>query len=472
MPQPVLRVTVELPAQPPTQPTERDFSATFQIGRLPDCELCIDHDEVSRRHAQVVLEAGVWKLLDLGSANGTLVEGRRVESLTIHQAVTVRLGPAGPSITLEPIAKPAELASYIDRYFVTGTPDQPVGEHTRMIRKAFAEVRNKQKRKYGGVVAALGLLIVAFGGYALWIHQQTKDQIGLARTLFYNIKALEIDIASLEKLLEGNAQSQVRIRAMQQRRDEMRRDYQRFLTAVRASDSRMSPKERLIVRVARIFGECELELPSGFVREVETYIAKWKSSGRLATAIHTAVEQRYVDRIASELLARQLPPQFFYLALQESNFDPFISGPPTRFGIAKGMWQFIPQTGQEYGLRIGPLAEFPRPDTRDDRHDWQKSTRAAAHYLQDLYSTEAQASGFLVMACYNWGEGQVLPLVRRLPNNPRDRNFWRLLAAHRDKLPQETYDYVFYIISAAAIGEDPGLFGFSFRNPLAHLQAP
>ena len=472
MPQPVLRVTVELPAQPPTQPTERDFSATFQIGRLPDCELCIDHDEVSRRHAQVVLEAGVWKLLDLGSANGTLVEGRRVESLTIHQAVTVRLGPAGPSITLEPIAKPAELASYIDRYFVTGTPDQPVGEHTRMIRKAFAEVRNKQKRKYGGVVAALGLLIVAFGGYALWIHQQTKDQIGLARSLFYNIKALEIDIASLEKLLEGNAQSQVRIRAMQQRRDEMRRDYQRFLTAVRASDSRMSPKERLIVRVARIFGECELELPSGFVREVETYIAKWKSSGRLAAAIHTAVEQRYVDRIASELLARQLPPQFFYLALQESTFDPFISGPPTRFGIAKGMWQFIPQTGQEYGLRIGPLAEFPRPDTRDDRHDWQKSTRAAAHYLQDLYSTEAQASGFLVMACYNWGEGQVLPLVRRLPNNPRDRNFWRLLAAHRDKLPQETYDYVFYIISAAAIGEDPGLFGFSFRNPLAHLQAP
>lgn len=259
---------------------------------------------------------------------------------------------------------------------------------------------------------------------------------------------------------------------MQQRRDEMRRDYQRFLTAVRASDSRMSPRERLIVRVARIFGECELELPPGFVREVETYIAKWKSSGRLTAAIHTAVDQRYVDRIASELLTRQLPPQFFYLALQESNFDPFISGPPTRFGIAKGMWQFIPQTGQEYGLHIGPLAEFPRPDTRDDRHDWQKSTRAAAHYLQDLYTTEAQASGFLVMACYNWGEGQVLPLVRRLPNNPRDRNFWRLLAAHRDKLPQETYDYVFYIISAAAIGEDPGLFGFPFQNPLAHLQSP
>ncbi len=468
MPQPVLRVTVNLPGRPKTQ----DFSAPFHIGRLPNCELSIDHDEVSRRHAQLVLEAGVWKLLDQASANGTWVDGRRLESLTIHQAVTIRLGPAGPFITLEPIASPADLPSSIDRYFETGPPGQPVGEHTRLVRQAFAEVRKKQKHKYLWVIAALAILIVAFGGYALWIHQQTKDQIGLARTLFYNIKALEIDIASLEKLLEGNARSQLRIRAMQQRRDDMRRDYQRFLTAVRASDSRMSPKERLIVRVARIFGECELDLPPGFVREVETYIAKWKSSGRLATAIHTAVEHRYVDRIASELLARQLPPQFFYLALQESNFDPFISGPPTRFGIAKGMWQFIPQTGKEYGLNIGPLAEFRRPDTRDDRHDWQKSTRAAAHYLQDLYTTEAQASGFLVMACYNWGEGQVLPLVRRLPNNPRDRNFWRLLAADRDKLPQETYDYVFYIISAAAIGEDPALFGFSFPNPLAHLQSP
>ena len=50
------------------------------------------------------------------------------------------------------------------------------------------------------------------------------------------------------------------------------------------------------------------------------------------------------------------------------------------------------------------------------------------------------------MACYNWGEDQVLPLVRSLPANPRDRNFWQLLAKYREKIPQETYDYVFYIV--------------------------
>jgi hypothetical protein len=111
-----------------------------------------------------------------------------------------------------------------------------------------------------------------------------------------------------------------------------------------------------------------------------------------------------------------------------------------------------------------------RPDPGDERDQYEKATNAAARYLKDLYSTDAQASGILVMACYNWGEDQVLPLVRSMPANPRERNFWRLLADHRDKIPQETYDYVFYIVSATVIGENPRLFGFDFGNPLTNLE--
>jgi hypothetical protein len=70
------------------------------------------------------------------------------------------------------------------------------------------------------------------------------------------------------------------------------------------------------------------------------------------------------------------------------------------------------------------------------------------------------------MACYNWGEDSVLPLVRSLPANPRERNFWKLLEKAREKIPKETYDYVYYIFSAAVIGENPKLFGFDFENPL------
>jgi hypothetical protein len=50
-----------------------------------------------------------------------------------------------------------------------------------------------------------------------------------------------------------------------------------------------------------------------------------------------------------------------------------------------------------------------------------------------------------------------------MPGNPRERNFWRLLATA--KIPRETYDYVFYIFSAAVICEDPRLFGFDFDCP-------
>ena len=464
---PSLRVKADLP----DRQIDLQFSGAFRIGRLSQCEVCILDTYVSREHLEVFPDAGVggWRVRDLGSANGIFVGGQRVDGCLVQSAVSIRLGSGGPFLTLEPVpVPPPDLEAYVQRYF-DAPGSQAGGDHTQMIRKAFLQVQKKQKRKYGGVFAALGVVAAVLGGYAFWIHNQTKDQIGLARTLFYGIKSLEIDVAGLEKLVDGNDQARQRIRDMNRRREEMSRDYDRFLTAIHASDAKVSPRERLIVRVARIFGECELEMPRDFVHEVDTYIAKWKSSDRLAKAIHTAVAKHYVPVIASALLARQLPAQFFYLALQESNFDPYISGPPTRSGIAKGMWQFIPQTAKEYGLHIGPLAEIRGPDTLDDRHDWEKSTRAAARYLKDLYTTEAQASGFLVMACYNWGEVQVLPLVRSLPNNPRDRNFWRLLAVHRDKLPQETYDYVFSIISAAAIGEDPRLFGFDFDNPLANL---
>src|SRR5260370_27468416 len=162
----------------------------------------------------------------------------------------------------------------------------------------------------------------------------------------------------------------------------------------------------------------------GFVREVHKRVDKWRSRDRLARAVSTAVKNGYNVKISQEMLALDLPPQFFYLALQESNFDPYIVGPETRKGIAKGMWQFIPETAMKYGLRVVPLADLQRPAPGHDPPRVDPATKAAARYLKDLYSTDAQASGLLVMASYHWGEDQVLPLIRSMPANPKGRNFW------------------------------------------------
>jgi hypothetical protein len=293
----------------------------------------------------------------------------------------------------------------------------------------------------------------------------------MARDLFYAMKSQDIDIASLHESISAthNQQGIATIRKFEDRRAEMEKSYDQFLATLHVYSPKLTERDRIVLRVARIFGECELDMPPGFITEVNRYIKHWQSSDRLQKAITLANTKGYTAKITQEMLAQGLPPQFFYLALQESDFDQYASGSETGSGIAKGVWQFMPSTAVKYGLHLGPLVDLRRPDPADDRHHFDKETHAAGRYLNDLFSTDAQASGLLVMACYNWGEYQVLPLVRSMPLNPKDRNFWQLLIKHRDKMPQQTYDYVFNIFSAAVIGENPRLFGFDFDNPLVDL---
>lgn len=476
-----------------TEPRDYMFTQTFRLGRVPECELQVDDPHVSRQHATVAFANGQWWVQDLNSANGIWVEGQRVQTLAIGQSVSFRLGVQGPWVMMQvdvpsptsaPMAAavPASpqpmggetrmLASYTDKY-LTGNHDAPAGERTMMIRKAFSQVQKKQKRKYGWVVGGLVLLLCGVGGFAWYRDQQVRKQTALAQELFYSMKSLDVDIANVERLVSetGGPQGAEQIRKFRERRSQMENQYDRFVSGLKLYDKQLSEEDRLILRMARVFGECELAAPPEFITEVKSYITKWQSSSRYKTAVERAVANGYNVRIAKEFLDRGLPPQFFYLAMQESNFEPFISGPMTYKGHAKGMWQFIPETGEKYGLKIGPLFELPRPDPADDRHNWEKATVAASRYIKDIYSTDAQASGLLVMASYNWGEHRVIKLLQTMPANPRERNFWQVLAKYRDKWPNETYDYVYYIFSAAVIGENPRLFGFKFDNPLAHLES-
>ena len=236
------------------------------------------------------------------------------------------------------------------------------------------------------VIGVLIACLLGAASYAVYEHQQVRKQRALAEEMFYNMQQLNVEVAILEReVARTGLQEDVHAREVKARRTELQAGYERLLTALNVYDSKMTEQDRLIMRVARIFGECELNMPPEFKTEVAKYIRRWQQSDRLAGAIQTAQAQRYIPRIRQEFLSQQLPPEFLYLALQESNFDPYASGPVTRSGIAKGMWQFIPETASKYGLRVGPLARLPRPDTRDDRHNWEKETTAAASYIRDLY---------------------------------------------------------------------------------------
>ncbi|MGB5835274.1 MAG: transglycosylase SLT domain-containing protein [Thiohalocapsa sp.] len=453
----------------------RSIASAVLIGRGQDCGIRISHSLVSRHHVALYPEGGRWWIRDLQSSNGTLVGGQTVDRLPVTGATTIRLGIDGPVLQLIPPTPPrAEKRSGslkdVSRHYFEQDASEAAGEHTMMIRKAFGDVKRRQRRVYSVLLVSLALVLTVVGGIALFQYTQLERTRQLAQETFYEMKELELHIADLEAGIERDASAAVKAQIAESKRllAGMRERYDTFVQEVQAS--RIVPlgtEDEIILQIARVFGETELDLPDDFVAEVKKYIRKWQATPRLERAIRRMHENGYAPTIYRELTAQDLPPQFMYVALQESSFRHDAVGPPTRYGHAKGMWQFIPDTAKRYGLTPGPLQNFGRYDPEDDRHNVAKATNAAARYLKYIYRTDAQASGLLVMASYNWGEGNIIKRLRKMPKNPRERNFWKLLRDHR--IPDETYNYVFYIFSAAVICENPRLFGFDFDNPLSGL---
>lgn len=449
------------------------FTAPFRLGRDEECQVCIKDYMVSRVHAEVKFEEGQWWYNDLNSTNGSFRAGEKITRVALGALTEIAFGVNGPVAQFsveqayQKTAEPQSLSltRYIEHYFNDARGE--AGEHTMMVRKAYQKVQKQKSRGYLRIIAVITILFLGAAGFALYKHLQLRKQQALAQELFYQMKDLDVTLAGLEKAVaeSGDARLQSDIAKVRGQRKELEKNYDRFVEALDIYNASLSAEDSLILRIARLWGECEVNMPEGFVKEVRAYIRKWQSTPRLRNAFARAHEFGYAPKIAATMLQHDMPKEFFYLALQESDFDVRRCGPPTRFGIAKGMWQFIPETARRYGLRTGVLLEVDRFDPRDDRHNFEKATAAAAQYLRDIYNTDAQASGLLVMASYNWGENNVKALIRQMPANPRERNFWKLLENSRAKIPQETYDYVFYIFSATVIGENPRLFGFDFERP-------
>ena len=470
----IVRLTIE---KGESQKKEFFFKETFRVGRTDNCAVKIEDGLVSRDHLEVSFKGGKWFIADLFSSNGTYLDGKKIDHLILTDPIKLELGKNGPVINLELIKEVTDttagvsdseksLQSYIQRYFEQEGNNQPVGDHTRMIQQAFKVVQKKQSKKYWLIIAAVAFVGILATAYAIYQHIKVNEQKELAESIFYQMKGIDIQLSKLSSVIEntGNTEVEQTIEKMRGDYNRMEKIYDKYVGELDVYN--LSEEDRLILKMARLFGECEINMPDNFVGEVKTFINKWKSSPRLKLAITRAQENNYIRPIIEAFLQQGLPPQFFYLALQESDFKFDIVGPITRYGYAKGMWQFIPMTARQYGLETGPLVELNQYDPLDDRFNVPKATSAAARYIKFIYQTEAQASGLLVIGSYNWGENNFRRLVNELPEDPKQRNFWNLLVKYRERIPDETYNYVFYIFSAAVIGENPRLFGFDSDNPL------
>lgn len=157
------------------------------------------------------------------------------------------------------------------------------------------------------------------------------------------------------------------------------------------------------------------------------------------TTLYIKRANRYFPIIEPILKAHNIPDDFKYLAVIESNLDPRISSPAR----AVGMWQFLEATGKQYGLTVTP--------TVDERCHVEKATTAACKYLKDAYAKYGDWA--IVASSYNAGMGRI---SGELQKQYADHSFdlW---------LVEETRRYVFRIMAIKQVFESPYKYGFVLR---------
>ena len=64
----------------------------FLIGREQDCQLRPNSELVSRHHCQLKLQHGAYGFADLGSRNGSFVNGHQVNEIALGPGDMIRIG--------------------------------------------------------------------------------------------------------------------------------------------------------------------------------------------------------------------------------------------------------------------------------------------------------------------------------------------------------------------------------------------
>lgn len=181
------------------------------------------------------------------------------------------------------------------------------------------------------------------------------------------------------------------------------------------------------------------DLPLMMTDQVAGYIAYFSGRGRGVFERAFVRSGRYHDMMVQTLREEGVPQDLIYLAQAESGFHPLAV---SRVG-ARGIWQFMASRARGYGLSHNMYV--------DDRQDPEKSTRAAAHHLKDLYNQFGD--WYLAMAAYNSGPGTVQAAVKRTGY----ADFWELY--RRNVLPKETRNYVPIILAVTIMNKNPSQYG-------------
>ena len=148
---------------------------------------------------------------------------------------------------------------------------------------------------------------------------------------------------------------------------------------------------------------------------------------------------RYFPIVEPILKKNGIPDDFKYLMVIESSLNPAARSSAG----AAGLWQFMKTTGRQYGLEVN--------DNIDERYHVEKATVAACSYLKEAY--EKYQDWVAVAASYNAGQARITSQLEKQ----------QVTDALDLYLVEETARYVYRIIAAKIMFQDPTRFGFELK---------
>jgi soluble lytic murein transglycosylase-like protein len=488
-----------------------------RVGRSASAELRFADAKdavVSSHHAQIVFERGAYFLVDTGSTNGTLLNGRKITKHLLKSGDRVCFGfPGGPEADIEidaAASASAPVGTVPGRTVpitVAGAAKEPPPAYDaqqdaeRMATALKAGARNTRsyqshqwaddaarevaarRAQLGGQRSGDTVVILAqamnrvteavrSGAERKWV--KVVAAVGGAALLVIAVLGgvVIVQQREIDRLVDAKTTIDRQIQTLHERMQTETDSAN--LAALEDNLVALTGSAQTALKELQRKDEARAaQLAAGgdeLDREIRKILAKFNAStyaippifrerlqahiDELATAGNRRAmygrKQRYWPVIMKEFSALGLPEEMAYIAWVESGFDPNAQSPAG----ATGLWQMTTTTAQSLGLTV--------TSALDERLDPDKQTKAAATYLARLMSEFGEDSFMLVLASYNRGENGVRRALRQVAQEPggfrKDkRDFWHL---YRLKLlPDETREYVPRVLAAAVVSANAHKYG-------------
>jgi hypothetical protein len=322
-----------------------------------------------------------------------------------------------------------------------------VGETQVSMLRSMHGANKKMQRQWKIILAAVVFVSVTIITFFAIRTFQYKAMVSKGLTLRATMDSYEERIARANKNPDGNKHE---LDSLISELDKAKLQLSEVKGTIRESDVGKfysDPLEKTIDEVLMRFGETNYHIPREMVDRVKYHISVYSGPLHGTIAKYISRKEKYFSMIRRIFKENNLPEDLAYVSMLESGFNPRALS----HAGARGMWQFMPETGRRYGLRV--------QDAYDERLDPEKASLAAAQYFRELIGIfGGKSSVMLAMAAYNAGEGRIVGALRKIDNPMRDRDFWYIY--RMGYLAEETNEYIPRVIALLIISEHPQQYNF------------